>query len=166
MNATGMAWDAAARGLRCSAWVLLMALAGCSALGLDYFKGEKPAWTQVLVSAADDANGDSPVAVDLVLVKDETLLPRFAELTAAKWFAGKADLLNTYPQGLRYEGWEVVPGQHLNVPGQKLEGPRVAGAFVFARYAAPGAHRARVDGFSGRLLIRLENKGFTVTAGQ
>ncbi|CAB3872406.1 hypothetical protein ACTJNK_01550 [Achromobacter anxifer] len=162
MKATGWARRAGLGG----ALILLAALAGCSALGLDYFKGEKPAWKQVVVSAADDANGDSPVAVDLVLVKDETLLARFAELTAAKWFAGRADLLNTYPQGLRYEGWEVVPGQHLTVPGEKLEGPRVAGAFVFARYAAPGAHRARVDAFSGRLLIRLENKGFTVTASQ
>ncbi|WP_313378568.1 hypothetical protein [Achromobacter insolitus] len=166
MKATGRTWRMAVRGLRGGAWMLLMALAGCSALGLDYFKGEKAAWTQVVVSAADDANGDSPVAVDLVLVRDETLMARFTELTAARWFAGKADLLNTYPQGLRYDGWEVVPGQHLTVPGEKFEGPRVAGAFVFARYAVPGAHRARVDAFSGRLLIRLENKGFTVMAGQ
>lgn len=166
MIATGMAMGAATRGMQAAALTLLLALAGCSALGLDYFKGEKPAWKQVMVSAADDANGDSPVAVDIVLIKDETLLPRFAELTAAKWFSARADLLNTYPQGLRYEGWEVVPGQRLIVPGEKFEGSRVAGAFVFARYGAPGAHRARVETFSGRLVIRLENKAFTVTAAQ
>lgn len=143
-----------------------MLLSGCSALGLDYFKGDKVGWSQATVAAADDANGDSPIAVDVVMISDDTLMPRFAELTAAKWFSGKTDLLNTYPQGLRVQGWEVVPGQRLTVPGANFEGPRVAGAFVFARYAGPGAHRARIDSFDGRLLIRLENKAFTVTAGK
>jgi len=163
MAMTSAAAARAARWMRGAALALPLALGGCSTLGLDYFNGDKVAWSQALVAAADDANGDSAVAVDVVLISDEALLPRFDDLTAAKWFASRTDLANTYPQGLRYVGWEVVPGQRLSVPGAQFEGPRVAGAFVFARYAAPGAHRARIDGFSGRLLIRLENKAFTVS---
>lgn len=150
-------------------WLMLSScgfLSGCSMLGMDYFKGEKASWSQVMIAASDDANDNSAVAVDIVLVSDETLLPRLAELSAAKWFSSRADLSNTYPKGLRYSSWEVVPSQHLSVPVSKLEGARVMGGFVYARYSGSGAYRARIDAFDGRLLVRLDRKNFTVRVGE
>ncbi|MGX6567583.1 hypothetical protein [Cupriavidus necator] len=137
-------------------------LGGCAASSWLGFKGDKVKWKQVTLTAAADANGNSPVAVDVVLVSDEALQARLADLPAAKWFAGRSDLGSTYPSGLRYRSWELVPGQRLDVPAEDLEGPRVAAAYVFANYQAPGAHRARVEQFNGTLAVQLDSAAFTV----
>ncbi|MNU05206.1 hypothetical protein D3C72_2499280 [compost metagenome] len=55
-----------------------------------------------------------------------------------------------------------MPGQRLDVPAEDLEGPRVAAAYVFANYQAPGAHRARVEQFNGTLAVQLDSAAFTV----
>ena len=136
-------------------------LGACAMLS---FKGDKVKWTQLTLSASDDVNNNSPIAVDVVLVTDETLVAKLAELPASKWFAARADLANTYPEGLRYRSWEVVPGQQLVVPGETFEGPRVAAAFIFANYPAPGAHRVRIEQFGGRLAVQLDNNTFSVPA--
>jgi type VI secretion system protein len=136
-------------------------LGACAMLS---FKGDKVKWTQLTLSASDDVNNNSPIAVDVVLVTDETLVTKLAELPASKWFAARADLVNTYPDGLRYRSWEVVPGQQLIVPGDTFEGPRVAAVFIFANYPAPGAHRVRIEQFGGRLAVQLDNNTFSVPA--
>jgi type VI secretion system protein len=148
--------------LRCVRTLLVAAalaglLGGCAA-----FKGDKVRWRQVTLTAAEDANGNSPVAVDVVLVSDEALQARLAELPAAKWFAGRGDLGSTYPSGLRYRSWELVPGQRLEVAAEDLEGPRIAAAYVFVNYQAPGAHRARIEQFNGTLAVQLDSAAFTV----
>ncbi|HEY3599923.1 MAG TPA: hypothetical protein VGL08_20695, partial [Paraburkholderia sp.] len=100
----------------CCALALLLAgaLTGCSMLG---FKGDKASWSEMTLTAGDDVNGNSPVAVDIVLVTDDAMLARVADLPAAKWFAGRADLAGTFPKSIRYRSWEIVPGQHIDVPG-------------------------------------------------
>lgn len=144
---------------------LVLQLGGCALPAFLRFDGERVKWTQLTLSAAPDANQNSPVAVDLVLVTDEKLLARLSELTAAKWFEARADLLKTYPGELRHGSWEIVPGQVLKVPGQRFEGPRVMGVLAFANYAAPGAHRARVQTLQGSLVLRFDRGGFDVAAG-
>ncbi|WP_454712745.1 hypothetical protein [Cupriavidus nantongensis] len=141
-------------------------LGGCAAASWLGFKGDKVNWKQVTLTAADDANGNSPVAVDVVLVSDAALQARLAELPAAKWFAGRGDLGSTYPGALRYRSWELVPGQRLEIAAQALQGPRVAAAFVFANYQAPGAHRARIEQFNGTLAVQLDGAAFTVLVTQ
>lgn len=135
------------------------ALAGCGTLGLS---GEKAAWSQVALVASDDVNNNSPVAVDVVLVSDDAMLERVAELPASKWFAARADLLSTFPKSVRYQSYEVVPGQRLNLPEDTFDGPRVVAAFVFADYPDPGAHRVRIQKFSGRLVVQLDSNSFSV----
>jgi type VI secretion system protein len=149
------------RFILCCTILMTTLLGGCAMLG---FKGDKVKWTQLTLSASDDVNNNSPVAVDVVLVTDDTLVAKLAELPASKWFAARADLVNTYPEGLRYRSWEVVPGQQLVVPGETFEGSRVAGAFVFANNPAPGAHRVRIEQFGGRLAVQLDNNTFSVSA--
>ena len=136
-----------------------LALGGCSMLGLG---GEKAKWSEVTFTASDDANNNSPVAVDVVLVSDPAMLARLAEMPASKWFAARDDLVSTYPKNLRYRSWEIVPGQHMDVSGDAFAGSRVAGAFVFANYQDPGAHRARIEQFSGRMVVQLDSNNLTV----
>ncbi|WP_442793609.1 hypothetical protein [Paraburkholderia sp. ZP32-5] len=159
----------ARRGLRRGANLIVMLtmtmscaclLASCGMLGLS---GEKAKWSQVTLMASDEANNDSPVAVDVVLVGDDAMLARVAEMTSAKWFAGRADLLATFPKSIRFRSWELVPGQRLDLPADTFAGPRFAGAFVFANYPDPGAHRVRIQQFSGHLVVQLDSNGFTVT---
>jgi type VI secretion system protein len=136
-------------------------LASCGMLGL---KGQKVSWDEVTLSASDDVNNNSPVAVDVVLITDDAMLQRLAELPASKWFAGRADLASTFPKSIRYRSWEVVPGQRLEVSGETFAGPRVAAAFVFANYPGPGAHRVRIEQFSGRMVVQLDSNAFSVSA--
>jgi type VI secretion system protein len=140
--------------------LLAGALSGCGALGLS---GEKAKWSEVTLDASDDVNNNSPVAVDIVLVSDEAMLARIAELPASKWFAGREDLARTFPKALRYKSWEIVPGFRIEVNGETFAGPRVAGAFVFANYRDPGAHRVRIERFSGRMVVQLNANNLIVT---
>jgi type VI secretion system protein len=148
----------------CCMVLLSSLLGGCALPSFLSFKGDKVKWPQVTLSASDDANNNSPIAVDVVFVTDETLVARLAELPALKWFSARADLANTYPDALRYRSWELVPGQQLVIPGKTFEGPRVAGAFIFANYPDPGAHRVRIEQFGARLAVQLDNNTFSVSA--
>lgn len=136
-------------------------LAGCSML---FPSGDKVKWDELTLAAGEEANNDSPIAVDVVFVTDKTLLARIAELPASKWFAVRGDLTGTFPDAIRYQSWELVPGQRVVVPGDKLRGPRVAGVFVFADYPGPGAHRARVERFDGRLVVQLGDNAFSISS--
>jgi type VI secretion system protein len=139
-------------------------LGGCAMPSFLSSKGDKVKWDELTLSASDDVNNNSPVAIDVVFVTDDAMLARLAELPASKWFAARADLASTFPKALRYWSWEVVPGQHVDVPGETFERQRVAAALVFANYADPGAHRVRIEQFSGRLAVQLDNNTFSVSA--
>ena len=153
--------------LRCLTIVLMpLFLASCALPGFLSFKGTRLGWNQVELSAAPGANQNSPVAIDIVLVRDESMIDRLNELTAAKWFGARADLLKTYPAALSYRSWEVVPGQALRVPGASFGSTRVVAVFVFANYTAPGAHRLRVEELKNPIIVRLEAQSFDVTLAQ
>jgi type VI secretion system protein len=145
----------------CLTVLCLAGLAGCSML---FPSGDKVKWDDLTLAASDEANNDSPIAVDVVFVTDKTLLARIAELPASKWFAVRGDLKGTFPDAIRYQSWELVPGQRVVVPGDTLRGPRVAGVFVFADYPGPGAHRVRVDRFDGRLVVQLGDNAFSISS--
>lgn len=149
-----------------AAGLLSLQLAGCAMPGFLSFKGTRLDWSEVTLSAAPGANKNSPVAVDVVMVLDDAMLDRLAELPAAKWFAVRADLLKTYPQSLAYRSWELVPGQTLRVPGQSFGSPRVAGVFIYANYATPGAHRLRVEDLKGALSARFDIQSFDVSTAR
>lgn len=149
------------RAARLMITLCLAGLAGCSML---FPSGDKVKWDELTLVASNDANNDSPVAVDVVFVADQAMLARIAELPASKWFAARTDLVGTFPNAIRYQSWELVPGQQLVVPGEKLRGPRVAGVFVFADYPGPGAHRVRVERFNGRLVVQLGDNAFSVSS--
>lgn len=141
-------------------------LAGCGTvnrvMNLVGFKGTRLAWKEVLIVATDGANQNSPAAVDIVLVLEESAIEKLSALPASKWFATRADLLKTFPGEFSYKSWEITPGQTLRLPGSVFGSPNVITVFVFADYLAPGEHRMRVDQLQNGIIVQLAARGFTV----
>ena len=127
-------------------------------------KGNKLAWSGISIRAAGDANLNSPVALDIVMLKDDASLNMVAGLSAAKWFATRAELAKTFPQGLTYRSIEVTPGQTLRLPASEFGSVRVSAAMIFADYLTPGEHRVRVDQMQGDVLVQLGAQAFTVVS--
>jgi len=124
------------------ALALLLAPAGC----LPFRGGGAVRLRGYALHAGEQANGDSPVAVDVVVVTDRALVEPLSKLKAAEWFARRAQLQLDHPAGVRVTSLEPVPGQRLPWRRVRWRG-KAAAAFVFAGYATPGDHRVRVDPF-------------------
>ncbi|HEX9983242.1 MAG TPA: hypothetical protein VGF69_08260 [Thermoanaerobaculia bacterium] len=104
------------------------------------FGGELP----VEVRVAPDANHDSPVAVDLLVVYDKKLLDKLLATPSAEWFAKRDQFLKDYPKQLVVEAREWVPGQAVE-PLTLTYRPGAVMVVVFADYGTAGDHRAAVD---------------------
>ena len=87
-----------------AAALLCLQLAACGSL---FPKGTRVDWSELTLSAAPNANQNSPVAVDVVMVLDDAMLGRLTELTAAKWFGAPGAQPNTIAQnqGGPNRGW-------------------------------------------------------------
>lgn len=156
--------------------LLTLALLNLTACGvLDYIlpkgvmdyvspKGTKLAWDGVTIQAASDANLNSPVALDVVLLKDEASMNMVVGMPAAKWFASRGEMEKTFPQAIQYKSYEVAPGQTLRVATADFGTGRVIGVLMFADYLTPGDHRVRVDQLKGPVIVQLAARDFTVTA--
>jgi type VI secretion system protein len=125
-----------------SIWLLPLSTLLLSGCGL--FSASPPVrLSTVSFQVAAQANDDTPIAVDLVMVGKRDIVDTIGQLNAADWFARKNQLRRDYPDQLSVMDWELVPGQ--GVPATKVEPDRKAwAAYFFAAYAAPGAHRAAV----------------------
>lgn len=110
----------------------------------------------VKVQIAPDANQDSPVALDLLIVYDEALLERLLGMTSQQWFAERTQIKKDFlpEEGLDAWQWEWVPGQKVPDIELPLE-PSAEGAVIFVNYFSPGPHRFRIDPFSD-FTIRFE----------
>jgi len=131
--------------------LIALSLPGCAS---------KVATRSFTFQAESDVNDRSPVAVEMVLVKNPDLIPIISGLNARSWFAGSAQLERDYPGGFLRERWELVPEQQLplTLPFPNRRGVAV---FVFANYLAPGAHRIRVDD-RRRFTMILGRDGFSL----
>jgi type VI secretion system protein len=116
------------------------------------------------LAAAPGANQDSPVRVDLVVVRDEPLAKEVAKLKASEWFAKKGQLILDNPHMLEVTSLEPVPGQALPWRRLRTRGNGQA-AFVFADYPSKGDHRVRVDPYRW-ISIRLAPDSMAVMAGR
>ncbi|MDN4037642.1 hypothetical protein [Massilia sp. YIM B02443] len=145
-----------------SALLLAACLSGCSMFGGP--KPVRPAWHGLAFAAAFDANASSALAVDVVLVRDKAVLDTLMAMSAARYFAARADLLRTYPDALSVLGVEITPGQTIRFERKRYEGERAWAALAFANYAAPGEHRVRVALDGAACLVQLNAHDFVVTA--
>ena len=116
----------------------------------------------VRVEVSPEANNNSPVALDLVLVKSKKLLKELMKISASEWFAKRSQYRLDYPQetGLNSGSWEWVPGQVVQIDPLQFK-DKFAGGLVFANYIAPGTHRAVINP-SKPVVIKLGAEEITV----
>lgn len=110
-----------------------------------------------------DANQNSAIAVDLVLVYDQNLTNTLGKLSASKYFDGLNQLLLDNPTLLDVWHWELVPGQIVEAFQPQQEKGYAWAAFVFANYLTPGDHRVKVapNGFVKILLLKDDLKNLS-----
>lgn len=120
---------------------LCLWLSGCAVPQALCYRPE--AVRSVDLHATSDANGDRPVAVDLVFAGDEAAAAALAGLTAREYFARRDQLLADHPQSIRVNSWELVPGQHV-ANATTAASCGIAATYLFADYATVGAHRLRL----------------------
>ncbi|SIO58914.1 type VI secretion system protein [Paraburkholderia phenazinium] len=138
--------------------VAALCVAGCSA-SLPRVKVDSLA-----IQVAAQANLDTPIAVDAVLVRNPQLLDTLLGLPSAKWFAQREQLRRDYPKDLSVVSYELVPGQQIADSKFAFDGQRAAGVLVFADYQTVGAHRVRLDGGPSKPLLELGDQDLQLIA--
>lgn len=116
---------------------------------------------RVRFDVAADANGNAPVAVDVVAVKDAALLETLLKLPAAQWFAQRDQMRLDYPTGFTAWSWELVPGQPVADTDVEDATGDAYGVLVFASYRTKGDHRARIGSLEDVTIV-LEREGFVI----
>ena len=116
----------------------------------------------VTMDIAPNANTNSPIALDVVLVYNETLLKQLIKMPSREWFEKREQIIRDHRKGdgLDYWAWEFVPGQNVETQILPLK-PKAKGGIVFANYFTPGDHRFLIDPFKD-FIIHLNEKHFTV----
>jgi type VI secretion system protein len=158
------------RAVMLLAAVLLLTVAGCSrtkkvvdstkkAAGSVVDKVTlRPSPLDLNVGIDKAANGNSPVALDVVLIKDKNFWKTAPAMAAKDWFAQRDDLQRRYRTKLQVHSWEWVPGQPIAPIVVKV--PRwFSGAMVFADYPSPGTHSAPIP-LGGKVRISLQKDDF------
>jgi type VI secretion system protein len=124
----------------------LMALAAaCQLAGCGLFgggpKAVAPDWKKLQIVTAPDANNNSPVAIDVVLITDRALVNGVSALTAAQYFAARDDMRRSQPDALLVQSLELPPGQSFDIDPKPFRAKKGWAALMFANYGTPGAHR-------------------------
>ncbi len=148
-------------------WLIVGVLGLLSACGLTtrtraVFGGK----LNIQVEVAPDANEQSPVALDFILIYDKALVESLSQLTAKDWFDKRDQIRRDYPNGKGFEvwGWEWAPGQRVPLQQVPLKAKAKAG-LVFANYFSPGEHRASIDPTQS-IRVQLHADDFTVELWQ
>ena len=150
-------------------------IAACSLLGLllfggvscglptrvrSMFGGELP----LSVAVAPEANRNSPIAVELVIAYDGKALDELLKMPAGDWFRKREQFLRDHPGGVDTWKWEWIPGQKVeDVELSYRVGAK--GGVLFADYATPGEHRARINPHQPARLV-FDATDFTVEGAQ
>jgi type VI secretion system protein len=138
--------------------LVLTILSGC-------FSAPKVLTRDITIEVAPEANDNSPIAVDLVLVYSDVALSRVAAMAPGEWFERRGDILAAFPQEVTVMRWEVVPGQRLRRMALPDNVHGAAGALLLARYNARNAQRESV-GALPNVVVDLGRAGMSVRAGK
>lgn len=114
------------------------------------------------VTVAQGLNGDAPVAVELVVPYDASLLPTLQAMTARQWFTEREQFYRDHPGATDHWHFEWIPGQQVEALHLSYR-VGAAGGVVFASYFSPGAHREAFDPHDTRFALALGRTGFTLT---
>jgi type VI secretion system protein len=150
------------------ALTLVVAIVGCSHVGKVVGQisliSRAPKSIELRVGIDSAANGNSPVALDLVLIQDQDFWKAAPAMSAKDWFAQKKDLARRYGKKIEVSSWEWAPGQEVEPIPVKLS-RKFAGAMIFANYSTPGSHSAPIP-LGGDVVIFLKPDDFILSSGQ
>ena len=139
-----------------AACLVLLSLLGCSANNASWFGGS----TTVVATVDPGINQNLPIAVEVVIVYDATLLGKLAATSAGDWFERREQFRRDYPEGFVSQYWEWVPGQ--TVDSQEISFSTGArGGLVYADYQNNQDNRIRFDPHQD-IKIHLSENTFTV----
>ncbi|AKQ53689.1 lipoprotein [Bordetella hinzii] len=124
--------------------------------------GERVRWQGAVLTASADMNDNSALAVDLLLVLEPILARQLASMSAVQWFDKRAELMAAYGSELKVAGWEIVPGQQVEVSAAALPSGRAVAVYLFAHYWRQGPHRLRIVQRDGRLRLYFDSQQASV----
>lgn len=140
----------------------LLTASGCSSIkNFVTPAGVKLDWESVTLSVAAGANRDYPLAIDVVLISDESLAQKIIGMPAREWFSARDSLRKAFPEALSVNSVELAPGESIKLADQRWSGRRVAAALVFADYLVAGPHMARIETLRGRVQLDFGASQFT-----
>lgn len=122
-----------------------------------------PASLTLQVNLAPQANDDSVVRFDVLVVDDKSLEKALSKMDAATWFStgdkGRCNYRGGPKAKVQFYSWELVPGQtfRLNVP----TGADARAVLGFADYFTPGLHRIALS-TSGVEAVEMSEPGVQV----
>ena len=93
------------------------------------------------VHVEPDANQDSVVPFDVVVIRDKDLLNQIGQMNAATWFSaqGRCKYRGGPKAKVQFYSWEFVPNQTFEIDVPEMQGTKAV--LGFARYSVPGEHR-------------------------
>ena len=141
---------------------LCAVLAACSVTKkvTSAFGGQLPVQVQI----ADDANEDSPIAFDTVIVYDKDLVEALLKMSANDWFAKKKQFIADHQSDVAVQSWEWVPGQIVE-PLSIDYRPGAKKVVLFAYYQTEGDHRAVIQPRQPAKIV-FNDREFSVEAQQ
>jgi len=139
---------------------LALALSGCGLYGQLFSGPPKLDVGDVRIVAEPDANRNSPVVLDVVLVADSALEQRLMG-PENKWFPNGPALVASYPGALQVHRCEFPPASEMALPAEFFDGQNAWAVFVFAGLA-DGERRARIEGWKQGGLITISSQGWRV----
>lgn len=149
----------------CFAAGLCISLSGCSdgaiegAIKMDKAK----IWLEkVNFKVSKKVNSNAPVEVHLIIIYDEGVKAVVAPLTADQYFAVEPQLRKDHANDIDITEWEIVPGQEVDSETITLTKAYGKGAFIFARYSTPDAHREGIAD-EQEITVHLDEKDFFIT---
>ncbi len=111
----------------------------------------------LLLVMTDGANGDWPVAVDLVRVRDANLLTELLRIESAAWFRDAGEKFAKANPDALIEQWEIVPGTSVGPLNVRVRA-KVTGV-VFCNI--PGTPPVRL-GYHGHVTLGIDDDGCTL----
>jgi len=130
------------------------------ASGLFSDRPKAPDWRNLVVSASQDANLNTPVALDIVFIKDPAVAEALLTTPASKWFTSRRDLQRSFPDALTTISLEIVPGQAIMMDSGHFRGHVALTILAFAQYPGAGEHRERLSLAASGYLLELGARGF------
>jgi len=148
--------------------LFVFTLSGCSSVDfMPSFLSSKPqpvtpSWKNLVITSSADVNLNSPVAIDILFVKNIELLKNLASINSASWFASRENSIKSFPEALQVISYELVPGQNITISAKELSQFSAFQAITFVNYLTPGDHKGLLSMDQPGYLIKLESKDLIV----